>query len=446
MEMKKYKLGELMEVTRGMSLCGEYYATEGDLMRLTLGNFDYRNNCFKDDKSKDNLFFSGDVKDEFILNKGDIITPLTEQAIGLLGSTAKVPCSGKYIQSQDVGLIKCNEKLHPDFAFYLIPSKLVRNQLSAAAQQTKIRHTSPDKIKSCTVWIPEYSKQEEIGKLLSTLDDKIALNRRMNAKLEQMAKRLYDHWFVQFDFPVSCHFELVSESRSEEMLNQVQHDERIKPYKSSGGKMVWNETLKREIPDGWEVKCVSDVIEPIERGISYSSEEIKNECGIPMLNLACFDKQGEYRSGEFKFFTGKVTDKVYPFEMFIACTDMTQNADIIGRPIFAPTEYKEYLYSMDLAKITPKSISKMYLYYTLRTEFYHKYIKPFASGTNVKHLNIDGTERYTIPVPLKDMLEKFEITIRPIKEKQQICLQEIQKLTALRDQLLPLLMNGQVQI
>lgn len=213
--MKKYKLSELMEVTRGMSLCGEYYATEGDLMRLTLGNFDYRNNCFKDDKSKDNLFFSGDVKDEFILNKGDIITPLTEQAIGLLGSTAKVPCSGKYIQSQDVGLIKCNEKLHPDFAFYLIPSKLVRNQLSAAAQQTKIRHTSPDKIKSCTVWIPEYSKQEEIGKLLSTLDDKIALNRRMNAKLEQMAKRLYDHWFVQFDFPVSCHSELVSESRSE---------------------------------------------------------------------------------------------------------------------------------------------------------------------------------------------------------------------------------------
>lgn len=182
-KLKKYKLGELMEVTRGMSLCGDYYATEGNLMRLTLGNFDYRNNCFKDDKSKDNLYFSGDVKTEFILNEGDIITPLTEQAIGLLGSTAKVPCSGKYIQSQDVGLIKCNDKLNPDFAYYLIPSKLVRTQLSAAAQQTKIRHTSPDKIKNCTVWIPDYSTQEKIGKLLSALDDKIALNRCMNAKL-----------------------------------------------------------------------------------------------------------------------------------------------------------------------------------------------------------------------------------------------------------------------
>lgn len=424
MELKKYKLGELMEVTRGMSLCGDYYATEGNLLRLTLGNFDYRNNCFKEDKSKDNLYFSGDVKEEFILNKGDIITPLTEQAIGLLGSTAKIPCSGKYIQSQDVGLIKCNDKLNPEYAFYLIPSRVVRTQLSAAAQQTKIRHTSPDKIKACTVWIPEYATQNKIGKLFSALDDKIALNRRMNAKLEQMAKRLYDHWFVQFDFPNADG----------------------KPYKASGGKIEYNEVLKREIPAGWEVKCVSDVIEPIERGISYTSEEIKNESGIPMLNLACFDKQGEYRSGEFKFFSGKATDKVYPFEMFIACTDMTQNADIIGRPIFAPTEYKEYVYSMDLAKITPKSISKMYLYYTLRTEFYHKYIKPFASGTNVKHLNINGTERYTIPIPSKDIFEKFEIIVKPIKEKQQNCLKEIKKLTALRDKLLPLLINGQVEV
>lgn len=163
MQMKKYRLGELMKVTRGMSLGGEFYSTQGELMRLTLGNFDYKNNCFKDDKSKDNLFFTGTVKPEFILKKGDIITPLNEQAIGLLGSTARIPCSGKYIQSQDVALIKCNENLNPDFAFYLIPSKFVRNQLSAAAQQTKIRHTSPDKIKNCTVWIPEYSAQKKIG-------------------------------------------------------------------------------------------------------------------------------------------------------------------------------------------------------------------------------------------------------------------------------------------
>lgn len=181
MELKKYKLGQLIEVTRGASLSGEYYATQGEYIRLTCGNFDYHNNCFKENKSKDNIYYVGKFRDEFLMEEGDIITPLTEQAIGLLGSTALIPASGKYIQSQDVAKITCNEKLlDKKFAFYLISSSLVKQQLSAAAQQTKIRHTSPDKIKDCVVWIPEMSEQRRIGDLLSTIDQKISLNRQVN--------------------------------------------------------------------------------------------------------------------------------------------------------------------------------------------------------------------------------------------------------------------------
>lgn len=167
MKLTRYKLGEILNVTRGASLSGEFYATEGEYIRLTCGNFDYQNNCFKENKSKDNLYYVGDFRSEFLMEEGDIITPLTEQAIGLLGSTAIIPESGKYIQSQDVAKIVCKEDLlDKNFAFYLISSALVKQQLSAAAQQTKIRHTSPDKIKDCTVWIPELSEQKRIGKLL----------------------------------------------------------------------------------------------------------------------------------------------------------------------------------------------------------------------------------------------------------------------------------------
>ena len=184
MILTKYKLGEILDVTRGASLSGEYYATEGEYIRLTCGNFDYQNNCFKENKSKDNLYYVGDFKSEFLMEEGDIITPLTEQAIGLLGSTAIIPESGKYIQSQDVAKIICKEDLlDKDFAFYLISSALVKQQLSAAAQQTKIRHTSPDKIKDCTVWIPELSEQKRIGKLLRSIDRKIELNRAINQNL-----------------------------------------------------------------------------------------------------------------------------------------------------------------------------------------------------------------------------------------------------------------------
>lgn len=184
MELKKYKLGEILDVTRGASLSGKFYATEGEYIRLTCGNFDYQNNCFKENKSKDNLYYIGEFKPEFLMKEGDIITPLTEQAIGLLGSTAIIPESGKYIQSQDVAKIICKEDmLDRDFAFYLISSTLVKQQLSAAAQQTKIRHTSPDKIKDCTVWIPELTEQKRIGKLLRSLDCKIELNRAINQNL-----------------------------------------------------------------------------------------------------------------------------------------------------------------------------------------------------------------------------------------------------------------------
>lgn len=184
MKLTKHKLGELVEVTRGASLSGEFYAEEGELIRLTLGNFNMNGGGFKENTSKTDLYFTGAVRDEFILNKGDIITPLTEQSLGLLGTTARIPESGKYIQSQDVALVRCKEGLlDPNFCYYLISSSIVRQQLSAGAQQTKIRHTSPDKIKDCTVWAPEIDEQKKIGRILSDIDDKIALNRQINDNL-----------------------------------------------------------------------------------------------------------------------------------------------------------------------------------------------------------------------------------------------------------------------
>lgn len=93
-----------------------------------------------------------------------------------------------------------------------------------------------------------------------------------------MARQLYDYWFVQSDFP----------------------DENGRPYKSSGGKMVWNEPLKREIPAGWNADFVENLTLKFSRGLSYTSEEISNGRGIPMINLGCFSKKGDYRTGELK--------------------------------------------------------------------------------------------------------------------------------------------------
>ena len=420
MELKKYKLGELMEVTRGMSLCGDYYSTEGDLMRLTLGNFDYRNNCFKDDKSKDNLYFSGDVKTEFILNKGDIITPLTEQAIGLLGSTAKVPCDGKYIQSQDVGLIRCNENLCPDFAFYLIPSKVVRTQLSAAAQQTKIRHTSPDKIKNCTVWIPKYAEQERIGKLLSSLDDKIALNRRINAELEAMAKELYDYYFVQFDFPNADG----------------------KPYKSSGGKMVYSDVLKREIPEGWEVKKLGEIC-TFRNGINYDKNEIGNKtykivnvrnitASSLLLNQNDFDK--------ICLKANKADNYLIPENSILIARSGSPGATRIIIGVGENVIFCGFIICME--KFEPTL--KIYLTFVLKMLENTNATK--TGGSILQNVSQETLKSLPVVVPPKEIISAFNEKTLSIFNYQLSIEKETQQLIALRDELLPLLMNGQVEV
>ncbi len=430
MKLTRYKLGEILNVTRGASLSGEFYATEGEYIRLTCGNFDYQNNCFKENKSKDNLYYVGDFRSEFLMEEGDIITPLTEQAIGLLGSTAIIPESGKYIQSQDVAKIICKEELlDKDFAFYLISSTLVKQQLSAAAQQTKIRHTSPDKIRDCTVWIPELTEQKRIGKLLRSLDRKIELNRAINQNLEAMAKQLYDYWFVQFNFP----------------------DENGKPYKSSGGAMIWNEKLKREIPKGWNVVELKDIVDA-NRGISYNSDSIAGG-GVPMINLASFNIDGTYKHSGIKTFNGCYSeDKILkPFDLVMCNTQQTAidfSKDIIGKVFLVPFIFEgDIISSHHVTTIIPKQKElKPYIAYLSNTKHFHKYVTGCCSGTNIMGINYVGLSQYKMEVPPLSILQQFESMIIQIEKLKGLIILENENLIKQRDELLPLLMNGQVSV
>ena len=421
MKLKKYKLGEILDVTRGASLSGEFYATEGKYIRLTCGNFDYQNNCFKENKSKDNLYYVGNFKPEFLMEKGDIITPLTEQAIGLLGSTAIIPESGKYIQSQDVAKIVCKENLlDKDFAFYLISSDVVKQQLSAAAQQTKIRHTSPDKIKDCIVWIPELTEQKRIGKLLRNLDSKIELNRRINQNLEAMAKQLYDYWFVQFDFP----------------------DENGRPYKSSGGKMVWNEKLKREIPEGWDSIPIGNYA-PCKGGYAFKSSDFCKRRGVPVIKI------GNIRDD----YTLDMTDcqcienfdnsqfLAKRFDLVIAMTGAT-----IGKFAISQRDYwvNQRVGRFELGDTPLNRLG--YLFNSLKQDYFREQIFQIASGCAQPNISSEQIDAILILKPKDSILSQFNNICKSLLKQQSENLLQIEELTKQRDELLPFLMNGQVSV
>lgn len=417
-EMKKYKLGELINVTRGMSLPGDKYAESGDLIRLTLGNFNLQGNGFKPNTSKTDIYFTGSVKKEFIMKKGDIITPLTEQTYGLLGSTARIPESGKYIQSQDVALIKSkSDKLYEDFCYYLISSPSVRKQLGAAAQQTKIRHTSPDKIKDCEVIIPEdVNQQIKITNLLNTIENKIALNNKANTELENMAKTIYDYWFTQFDFP----------------------DKDGHPYKTSGGQMVYNETLKREIPAGWEVKRLGDVCEIVLGGTPSTDKDEYWNGNIPWLN------SGEV--AEFPIINAEKT--VTELGIKDSATELVPAGTVtlsITRHLRPSILTMDACINQSVVGIKENKIfSKYFLYPFISSKINHYMM--LRTGAQQPHINKETVDDTLVCIPFTEVLENYNKEVGSIYERIILNAKETKELTALRDYLLPLLMNGQITI
>ena len=396
MELTKYKLRDLVDVTRGMSLSGQFYAEEGEFIRLTLGNFNMNGGGFKENTSKTDLYFTGTVKDEFILKKGDIITPLTEQSLGLLGTTARIPESGKYIQSQDVALVRCKKnRIDPNFCYYLISSNLVRQQLSAAAQQTKIRHTSPDKIMDCTVWIPNLENQIKIGRILTDIDHKITLNRAINDNLEKMAKQLYDYWFVQFDFP----------------------NENGRPYKSSGGAMVWNEKLKREIPKEWG-NCTLEYYLIIKNGRDH--KHLGN--GI----YPVYGSGGEMR---------KVDSFIYSGESILIPRKGSLNNIMYVNDAFWSVD------TMFYSEMKQPHCAK-YVFYSIKDIDFTRW----DSGTGVPSMTSSTLYSISLVKPDAESLAKFDEIITPlflmIKKNEM----QIVELTKQRDELLSLLMNGQASV
>ena len=315
-----------------------------------------------------------------------------------------------------------------NFLYYQLTKDKIVQYLQSIAEQSTTAYPSikPSDLSNLEFWMPSLDKQKQIGNFLYALDDKIALNKKINATLEAMAKTLYDYWFVQLDFP----------------------DEHGKPYKSSGGKMVYSYELGRDIPAGWAIDTLEGKI-TITRGISYSTETLSaNAKGIPMINLASVDRKRNYIPNGLKFFIGDVPNekKLQAMDMLIACTDLTRQAEIIGSPILVMND-REYTFSMDLAKliVTDEKLNELYLYMTLRTNFYHQYIVGFASGTTVLHLNTSGIEWYKILIPPTTLQEKFAVVMKNIylQTCKNIC--ENQRLAELRDWLLPMLMNGQVK-
>ena len=410
MKLTRHKLGELLRVTRGASLAGTGYADDGRYLRLTLANF-HEKGGFKDFKSTQGKYFVAPFDSRFLMHKGDLITPLTEQSPGLLGSVAFIPCDNLYIQSQDVGLITCSaEKLDKAFAYYLFLTHSVREQISARSQQTKIRHTSPDKIADVEVYLPDLPTQLRIAGVLGSLDEKIALNRKKIAELEALAKMIYDYWFVQFDFP----------------------DKNGRPYKSSGGKMVRNEQLKREVPDGWEVVYLPQIANYLFGNPFDSALFNTKGNGFPIVRIR------NVKDG----YTNDCTTETAPKGFIIKNGDF-----IIGMDGYFDMNHwiggEAYLVQRSCRIRAKNDLYDAWLSLSLATPI--KYLEQSLTGATLAHLGKANLDKIMLPLPPQSMSSILAMLNNLVEQKVLLGIGNLELRTK-RDTLLPLLMNGQVTV
>jgi type I restriction enzyme S subunit len=249
--------------------------------------------------------------------------------------------------------------------------------------------------------------QKKIAKVLSDLDAKIELNNRIKVELEGMAKLIYDYWFVQFDFPSA--------------FDSAQAPG--KPYKSSGGKMVWNEELKREVPEGWESKLIGDLLYKEERVEKIFNKDILQIGDIPVI-----DQSTEFISG----FTNNTKAKIDGFKKpRIIFGDHTRILKLINFDFARGADGTQILVSNDDS--IPQHL------------FYHSLMRIDLSNYGyARHFKF--LKDFKIIKPSKDVGVQFENLISEFYKKIYLNLKQNQELSALRDWLLPMLMNGQVRV
>jgi type I restriction enzyme S subunit len=399
-----------IHVKHGYPFKSEYFLDSGDHIVLTPGNF-WESGGFKQQIGKEK-FYTTTFPDEYLHKRGDLIVAMTEQTEGLLGSMAFVPEDGRYLHNQRIGKVtEVSGDICLGFLYYAFRTQSIRDQLSNTASGSKVRHTSPDRIYDVLLSLPLVKDQEGIAAVLSALDARIDLNNRINAELEALAKTIYDYWFVQFDFP----------------------DASGRPYKSSGGKMVWSESLKREIPSGWGAGVLSDIAN-ITMGQSPAGESYN----VQGKGTVFFQGSTDFgsRSPEVRMFTTSPSRMARDGDILVSVRAPVGTLNIADR---------DCCIGRGLAAMHSRNGSDGYLYRVM-SDFKQIFDRRSSEGTTFGSITKDDLFGLRVLIPDAQVLKSYTRMANDWTHLAAVRDKESRELTQLRDWLLPLLMNGQVRV
>jgi type I restriction enzyme S subunit len=338
----------------------------------------------------------------------------------------------------NVALLKAKPKKNiiNDYLYYFLKQKKIFEYVDKLSARTG-GQTGVDlvSLNNYPIELPDLSTQKKIASVLSVLDEKIEVNNSINAELEQMAKTLYDYWFLQFDFP----------------------NEEGKPYKSSGGKMVYNEVLKREIPIEWNVTVFNDWIAKTKTG-DWGKDKIEGNYTERVFCIRGADINGLNGKGEIKaperfILKNNLTKKLLPNDFIIEISGGSPTQSTARIALLTKESFERFDTNIVCSNFCKAITLKDETYaYNFQQEWQRLYDAGVFFGyegktSGIKNFQFDSfMDSYHVVKPDEKLVKKFNVFATDLEKKRQSNLKQNQELSSLRDWLLPMLMNGQVKI
>jgi type I restriction enzyme S subunit len=365
------------------------------------------------------------------LTPGDVVIVRT----GKPGACSVVPDWLADANCSDLVIVRCGPQLDNRFLAYYVNTVAcdhVAAHLVGAVQQ----HFNVGSARTLRLNLPPLAEQKAIAAVLGALDDKIELNRRMNATLEAMVRALFKSWFVDFD-PVRAKLD----GRPPAALD---------PATAALFPEHLEDSPVGHIPKGWKACPLAELIEVV-KGRSYRSEELA-ESKTALVTLKSFLRGGGYRADGLKPFTGeyKPNQRVRAGDLVVAFTDVTQAADVIGKPALVRSDdrFDTLVASLDVGIVRPKSkhVSIPFLYCLFLTAEFQAHTYSHATGTTVLHLGAPAIPSFVAVVPPVEIAEKFVERADPIFRLIDENAKQSRTLATLRDTLLPKLLSGDLSV
>ena len=326
--------------------------------------------------------------------------------------------------------------LNNTYLKFVMQAAFVQNQLKARSTGTTVLGISQRELRNVEIPLPPLSEQHRIAHILGPLDEKIELNRQMNEILEATARAIFKSWFVDFD-PVKA--------KVEGHKPPCMDTETAALFPSA-----FQDSPLGKIPEGWTAEKIGNLVE-IVKGKSYRSSELA-ESDTALVTLKSIMRGGGYRPDGLKPYTGKYKPEqiITPGELVVSYTDVTQEAEVVGKPaiVRGDERYQTLVASLDLGIIRPleSTVSILFLYCLFRERRFQSHIYGYADGTTVLHLSKDGVPSYQFALPPEKLRCLFDSVAKPLFDKIESNENESRTLAQTRDTLLPKLLSGEIRV